>query len=33
MRAVGIGKPEDLPGAVMHINNLGEFDFDFLDEL
>jgi beta-phosphoglucomutase len=33
MRAVGIGKREDLPGAVMHINNLGEFDFDFLDEL
>jgi len=33
MRAVGIGKREDLPGAVMHINNLGEFDFNFLDEL
>jgi beta-phosphoglucomutase len=33
MRAIGVGKPEDLPGAVMHINNLGEFDFDFLDEL
>jgi beta-phosphoglucomutase len=33
MRAVGIGKREDLPGAVTHINNLGEFDFDFLDEL
>ncbi len=33
MRAIGVGKTEDLPGAVMHINNLGEFDFDFLDEL
>jgi hypothetical protein len=32
MRAVGIGKPEDLPGAIMHINNLGEFDFDVLDD-
>lgn len=32
MRVIGIGKPVDLPGAAMHINNLGEFDFDFLDE-
>lgn len=33
MKAIGIGKPEDLPGAMLHINNLGEFDFDLLDEL
>lgn len=30
MKAVGIGKPEDLPGAILHLNNLGEFDFDLL---
>ncbi len=27
MKAIGIGKPSDLPGAIMHLNNLGEFDF------
>lgn len=27
MLAIGIGKPEDLPGAELHINNLGEYDF------
>lgn len=27
MKAIGIGKPTDLPGAIMHLNNLGEFDF------
>jgi beta-phosphoglucomutase len=27
MNAIGIGTPEDLPGAIMHLRNLGEFDF------
>jgi beta-phosphoglucomutase len=27
MKAVGIGSAEDLPGAVIHLANLGEFDF------
>jgi len=27
MKAVGIGSAEDLPGAVIHVANLGEFDF------
>ena len=27
MRAIGIGKPSDLPGAELHINNLGEYNF------
>lgn len=27
MKAVGIGTPEDLPGAIMHLRNLGDFDF------
>lgn len=27
MHAIGIGTPEDLPGAIMHLRNLGEFDF------
>lgn len=27
MNAIGIGTPEDLPGAIMHLCNLGEFDF------
>ncbi|MDA0686819.1 MAG: beta-phosphoglucomutase [Bacteroidetes bacterium] len=27
MRAIGIGKPSDLPGAEQHINNLGEYNF------
>lgn len=27
MNAIGIGNPEDLPGAIMHLRNLGEFDF------
>jgi beta-phosphoglucomutase len=27
MRAIGIGKPSDLPGAERHINNLGEYNF------
>jgi beta-phosphoglucomutase len=31
MRAIGIGQALDLPGAELHINNLGEYDFaDFL---
>jgi HAD superfamily hydrolase (TIGR01509 family) len=30
MKAIGIGKPTDLPGAIMHLNNLGEFDFSFI---
>jgi beta-phosphoglucomutase len=30
MKAIGIGTPEDLPGAILHLNNLGEFDFDKL---
>lgn len=28
MKAIGIGTPEDLPGAILHLRNLGEFDFD-----
>ncbi len=27
MKAVGIGSAEDLPGALIHLANLGEFDF------
>jgi hypothetical protein len=27
MKAVGIGSAEDLPGAAIHLANLGEFDF------
>ena len=27
MNAIGIGTPEDLPGAIMHLRNVGEFDF------
>lgn len=27
MKAVGIGSAEDLPGATIHLANLGEFDF------
>lgn len=27
MNAIGIGTPDDLPGAIMHLRNLGEFDF------
>ncbi len=27
MNAIGIGTPEDLPGAIVHLRNLGEFDF------
>ena len=27
MRAIAIGKPSDLPGAELHINNLGEYNF------
>jgi beta-phosphoglucomutase len=27
MNAIGIGTTEDLPGAIMHLRNLGEFDF------
>jgi beta-phosphoglucomutase len=30
MKAIGIGTPEDLPGAIQHLNNLGEFNFDSL---
>lgn len=28
MTAIGIGAPSDLPGAITHLNNLGEFDFN-----
>ena len=28
MKAIGIGTPEDLPGAILHLKNLGEFDFN-----
>ena len=28
MKAIGIGTPEDLPGAILHLRNLGEFDFN-----
>lgn len=28
MKAIGIGTPEDLPGAMLHLKNLGEFDFN-----
>jgi beta-phosphoglucomutase len=31
MKAVGIGLPSDLPGAYLYLNNLGEFDFDSLE--
>lgn len=30
MKAIGIGTPEDLPGAILHLRNLGEFDFNKL---
>ena len=30
MRAIGIGTPETLPGAEIHIPNLGAFQFDWL---
>ena len=30
MKAIGIGKPDDLPGAILHLRNLGEFDFNRL---
>jgi beta-phosphoglucomutase len=32
MKAVGIGLPNDLPGAYTHLSNLGEFDFDSLED-
>ncbi|MEK0439180.1 MAG: beta-phosphoglucomutase [Bacteroidota bacterium] len=28
MKAIGIGTPDDLPGAILHLRNLGEFDFN-----
>ena len=28
MKAIGIGTPEYLPGAILHLRNLGEFDFN-----
>lgn len=28
MTAIGIGSPQDLPGAINHLHNLGEFDFN-----
>lgn len=27
MRAIGIGQPQDLPGAELYLNNLGEYNF------
>ncbi|MBM3938298.1 MAG: beta-phosphoglucomutase [Sphingomonadales bacterium] len=30
MKAIGIGTPNDLPGAILHLRNLGEFDFNRL---
>jgi hypothetical protein len=32
MKAIGIGLANDLPGAIIHLNNLGEFDFDSLED-